>query len=124
MKIHGTVVHGKHIGRTLGFPTANIQPDAPVQGMNGVYAAWLELDGEQLGCMVNFGRHPTLPEGKKTIEAHIFDFSGDIYGREVSLQTVQLLRGEVKFPSPEELRRQLERDACAARDILKNSAPE
>ena len=124
MRIHGTIVHGKHIGRTLGFPTANIQPDAPVPDVRGVYAAWIDLDGNRLGCMVNFGRHPTLPEGEKTIEAHIFDFSGDLYGREVTLETVQLLRGEVKFPSADALKAQLEQDACAAREILKNITSE
>ena len=118
MKIHGTVVHGKHIGRTLGFPTANILPDVPVQVPNGVYAAWIELDEKRLGCMVNFGRHPTLPEGEKTIEAHIFDFSGDLYGRRVTLENVQMLRGETKFPSIDALKAQLEQDERHARAIL------
>ena len=118
MKIQGTVVHGKHIGRTLGFPTANVLPDAPVEDMRGVYAAWFYVGEQKLACMVNIGRHPTLPEGEKTIEAHIFDFSGDLYGRRVALETVARIRDEQKFASVEDLRRQLEQDKTAARSLL------
>ena len=118
MKIEGVVVRGKQIGRTLGFPTANILPDEPVAGNNGVYAAWIRIGENQLGCMVNIGRHPTLPEGEKTIEAHIFDFAGDLYGQRVELEIVSPLRPEVKFPSTDALRLQLEQDAAHARGIL------
>ena len=69
--------------------------------------------------MVNIGHHPTLPGGGETVEAHIFGFSEDIYGREAVLETVAFLRSEVKFPSPEALRRQLERDGEACRALLK-----
>lgn len=123
MKIQGTVVHGKHIGRTLGFPTANIRPDGEVTGIRGVYAAWFYIGEAKYGCMVNIGRHPTLPEGEKTIEAHIFDYRGDLYGAQVCVETVQMLRPEVKFPSVEALRSQLEQDARSARSILNIQNP-
>ena len=119
MTIRGTIVHGKHIGRTLGFPTANLMPEDSIRGVYGVYAAWFYVDEKKLPCMVNIGRHPTLPEGDKTVEAHIFHFQGDLYGRHARIETVALLRGEVKFPSPQALRDQLEKDAAQALEILK-----
>lgn len=119
MIIEGIVVHGKHLGRTLGFPTANLDPLSPPERIDeGVYAAWLIADGRRMGCMVNIGSHPTLPDGGKTIEAHIFDFQGDLYGQRVRLETIAHLRGEIRFASIEALRRQLASDAKAARAIL------
>ena len=121
MKIEGIVVHGKKLGRTLGFPTANLQTlHQEGDGPNGVYAAWFHVNGKKLPCMVNIGHHPTLPGGGKTVEAHIFDFSGDIYGKEASLETVAFLRGEEKFSSPEALRAQLEKDRITCLQLLKN----
>lgn len=123
MKITGIIVHGKHLGRTLGFPTANIQTEhREGEGADGVYAAWLYLDNEALPCMVNIGHHPTLPEGGRTVEAHIFHFNGDLYGRHARVETIAYLRGETKFPSPEALRQQLARDAQTACALL-NIAP-
>lgn len=120
MKIEGVVVHGKHLGRTIGFPTANLRADKREgDGPNGVYAAWFHVDGQKLPCMVNIGHHPTLPEGGETVEAHIFDFSEDIYGREATLETVAFLRSEIKFPSAEDLRLQLEKDKLTSRALLK-----
>lgn len=120
MKIEGVVVHGKHLGRTIGFPTANLRADRREgEGPNGVYAAWFHVDGRRLPCMVNIGHHPTLPEGGETVEAHIFDFSEDIYGKEATLETVAFLRSEVKFPSAEDLRLQLEKDKITSRALLK-----
>ena len=120
MKIEGIVVHGKQLGRTIGFPTANLHADKRIgDGPNGVYAAWFHVNGQKLPCMVNIGHHPTLPGGGETVEAHIFDFSEDIYGRKAILETVAFLRSEVKFPSPEALRRQLERDKESCRKLLK-----
>ncbi len=84
MKIEGIIVQGKQLGRTIGFPTANLRADRREgEGPNGVYAAWFYVDGHKLPCMVNIGHHPTLPGGGETVEAHIFDFSEDIYGKEV-----------------------------------------
>lgn len=124
MKITGKVVHGKQLGRTLGFPTANIQPEAPIQDcMDGVYAAWFHWRDKAIPCMVNIGSHPTLPDGGRTVEAHLFHFSGDLYGQHVCVETTVLLRREVKFASPEALRRQLQQDRQAAIEILNRQAP-
>ena len=121
MRIEGIVVHGKKLGRTIGFPTANLRADKREgDGPNGVYAAWFHVNGQQLPCMVNIGHHPTLPGGGKTIEAHIFDFAEDIYGKEAVLETVAFLRSEVKFSSPEDLRLQLEQDKERCRRLLKS----
>lgn len=83
MQITGQVQQGKRVGRQLGFPTANIQPDNPalLPAQNGVYVARIVLaDGRVLPCVLNKGRHPTLPEGAATVEAHILDFHEDLYG--------------------------------------------
>ena len=111
MKIEGVVVHGKQLGRTIGFPTANVEiRQQSGSGPDGVYAAFFEVDGARLPCMVNIGHHPTLPEGGKTVEAHIIGYSGDAYGKNVTVDTVAFIRPEQKFGSVEELRLQLERD--------------
>ena len=111
MRIEGIVIHGRHLGHALGFPTANLRPER-IEGddPDGVYAAWFELDGQRLPCMINIGSHPTLPGGGRSFEAHIFHFDGDIYGRWAAVETVEHLRGETRFPSPEALARQLESD--------------
>lgn len=119
MRIEGKIVAGKQLGRRIQFPTANLRPHQRWRfDETGVWAAWFELDGERMACMVNIGRHPTVPDGPATIEAHIFDYEGDLYGREAAIETVAFLRGEVKFASVDALRRQLEEDARHARHIL------
>jgi len=120
MKITGKIVHGKRLGRTIGFPTANIQPDAPPTGAaNGVYAAEISVEGfpEPMRCMVNQGCHPTVPDGPPTIEAHILDFSGDVYGRRAELEYLKFLRPEQKFPSLDALKEQLSRDLEQTRGV-------
>lgn len=120
--ISGRVVSGKHIGTGLGFPTANVSPAGEYElPANGVYAARITLPGGRaLKCVLNQGRHPTLPEGKPTIEAFILDFSGDIYGADVTVEYVEYIRGEVRFPDTEALRNQIARDVETARKILEN----
>ena len=117
--IEGRVVKGKQMGRQLGFPTANIAParacDLPE---NGVYAAYITVDGVKHKCVLNQGKHPTLPEGEPTIEAHILDFSGDIYGKDVTVDYVSFRRAEQKFSSLEELIARIEQDAATAREVL------
>lgn len=118
MRITGVVTAGKHVGRTLGFPTANILPDegCVLPAQNGVYAAVLTLaDGRALPCVLNKGRHPTLPEGAATVEAYIFDFEGDLYGQRVAVDFLAFLRPETRFADKEALRAQIERDAANAR---------
>jgi len=120
VRIAGTIVPGKQLGRTLGFPTANLQADAVPEIRNGVYAAWFFIGQERLPCMLNIGHHPTVPDGAPTIEAHIFNFGGDIYGMRAAVDTVSFLRSEQKFPSLEALQQEIRRNAEETREILKN----
>lgn len=119
MKITGVIVHGKHLGRTIGFPTANVKPDesTPATSENGVYVATIAVEGypEPLPCMLNQGTHPTVPEGAPTIEAHILDFNDDIYDLRAELTYLEFLRPEQKFASLSELKAQLHRDLEATR---------
>ena len=118
MQITGVVAAGKRIGRTLGFPTANILPDegCALPSQNGVYVALLTLaDGRALPCVLNKGRHPTLPEGAATVEAFVLDFTGDLYGQRVRVDFLAFLRPETRFPDKEALRAQIARDTENAR---------
>ena len=95
MLIRGIVENGKKLGRTIGFPTANILPDdMKLTPEKGVYVAaiWLEGENRPRACMVNSGVHPTVPDGKPTLEAHILNFSGDIYGKRISLEMLHFVR--------------------------------
>ena len=120
--ITGVVEAGKRLGRRLGFPTANIRPDDMSQALpvNGVYAAaiWLEGEAGARPCMVNQGVHPTVPDGKPTIEANLLDFRGDLYGRRVRLEYLRFIRPERRFDGLEALTEQLTRDRRSVRDWL------
>ena len=118
--IEGVVVQGKQLGRTIGFPTANIRPERwEGEGPNGVYAAWCTVDGARHPGMLNIGLHPTVPEGAPTVEINLFGFHDDIYGMRAVVETVAYLRGEVRFNSVEELRSQLERDRRRSLELLR-----
>lgn len=118
-QLRGTVVKGHQIGRTLGFPTANIQPEGCSSlPEDGVYIATLRVlkDGERYHpALLNQGRHPTLPDGARSIEMHLLDFVGDLYGESVEVAYLQRLRPEAKFASKDELAAQIARDVEAAR---------
>ncbi|MBO7477921.1 MAG: bifunctional riboflavin kinase/FAD synthetase [Salinivirgaceae bacterium] len=110
--LSGKVVNGNHIGTTLGFPTANIQPDECkfVPG-NGSYAIRANIDGTEYTGMLNIGNRPTIGDkGQPTIEAHLFNFSGNIYGHTVEVFFVDKIRNERQFANLDELRAQLETD--------------
>lgn len=118
----GKVQQGAQLGRTIGFPTANMVPHDAEQLVpaNGVYAVQVILDGVAYNAMLNIGVRPTVSmELSMHIEAHLFDFSGDLYGKDIEIAFVQRLRDEQKFPSLDELKAQLGRDAVAAKNILK-----
>lgn len=116
--LRGTVVHGKQLGRTLGFPTANIAPASPATLVPaaGVYAADIHIDGDPTArrAMLNVGDCPTVGGREFTIEAHIIGFDEDIYGRCVTIDFLSRLRDEQRFGCLEELRLQLGRDREAA----------
>lgn len=120
IRIEGDVVVGKRIGHAIGFPTANIQP-LPGQQLpeSGVYAGDIELEGAPgvHRCVVNHGYQPTIPSGRRTIEAHILDFEQDVYERRVVLTLLKRLRDERKFDSREALLEQIGRDIESARGL-------
>ena len=111
--LHGVVVAGNRLGRTIGFPTANMQMYEPLKQVpgNGVYFVKVETLGRYLYGMCNVGCRPTVSSGNhRTIETHIFDFSEDIYGLDIKVTFIEKLRDEVRFESLEALRSQLEKD--------------
>jgi len=115
--LHGVVVAGNRIGRTIGFPTANMQLYEPLKLIpgNGVYFVRVETVGRQLYGMCNIGHRPTVASGNaRTIETNIFDFDEDIYGLDITVTFICKIRDEIRFDSLEELKMQLEkdRDSC------------
>ena len=118
-KVRGEVVHGADRGgKLLGFPTANVGVTDQLLPMTGVYAVWVSR-GEQLWAGVaNIGMNPTFDGDHLSVEAHIFDYSGDLYGKTVDLHFVQRLRSEKKFSGVEELKARIAEDVRLARRIL------
>jgi riboflavin kinase/FMN adenylyltransferase len=119
--VHGVVVAGNRLGRTIGFPTANMQLYEPLKLVpgNGVYFVKVETLGREFYGMCNIGCRPTVGEGNaRTIETNIFGFDEDIYGLDIKVTFVRKIRDEVKFDSMEALRQQLERDRNACLDEL------
>ena len=119
--VHGVVVAGNRLGRTIGFPTANMQLYEPLKLVpgNGVYFVKVETLGRELYGMCNIGCRPTVGEGNaRTIETNIFGFDEDIYGLDIKITFVRKIRDEVKFDSLDALRQQLECDRNACLDEL------
>jgi riboflavin kinase/FMN adenylyltransferase len=114
----GDVVTGAARGRTLGFPTANVQADQPVLLTPGVYACRAEVSGATFGAVVNVGVRPTFGESLLAVEAHLFDFTGDVYGHRMRLSFVSRVRDERRFPSVEALKEQIAADSAEARRRL------
>lgn len=112
-ELYGVVVAGNRLGRTIGFPTANMQLYEPLKLVpgNGVYVVDVEVLGRQFRGMCNIGMRPTVGGAARTIETHILDFDEDIYGLPLRLRFVRRLRDERKFPSLEALQTQLAQDA-------------
>ena len=119
--ISGRIVSGYKVGRTLGFPTANIQPDDPMQLLPGigVYAVWVEVAGQRYKGMLYIGSRPTLENGTQlSIEVHILHFSGDIYNDPIRVSFAHFVRGDEKFDSLEALKAQLMRDREVVDQLL------
>ncbi|MBX2846401.1 MAG: bifunctional riboflavin kinase/FAD synthetase [Saprospiraceae bacterium] len=108
----GYVVHGEKRGRTIGFPTANLVPTEELKLIpgNGVYAVLAEIDGQQHPAMLNIGTRPTFDGKSKTIEAHILDYEGNLYGKKLVITFACFVRSERQFSNSEELINQLNTD--------------
>ena len=115
--IMSEVTHGLHIGKNLGFPTANQEIEKDVLcAKYGVYLSRVTVDGKIYKGVTNIGVRPTVADGKlPRAETFIIDFSGDLYGRKIKLELVRFMRGEEKFSSLEELRERIRRDVAAAK---------
>lgn len=118
----GCVVGGYQMGRKIGFPTANLEVNDvhKIIPKNGVYAAWVKLDdATSHAAMLNIGHRPTLNNGShRTIEIHILNFDGDLYGKSLQLSFIHFLRSEMKFDSVDALIGQLRNDAAQTAQLL------
>lgn len=116
----GIVTKGNHVGRKLGFPTANLIPGKEEELLlkRGVYAVRVKVNQTLFDGMANIGIRPTLDQHDLTVEAHLFDFSEDIYGETITIIFYDFIREERKFSSLEELKSQLAKDKISVRKIL------
>ena len=117
--VDGVVAHGDERGRTIGFPTANLCTENELLPPNGVYATTFIIDGVVRASVTNVGVRPTVDSsGRLTIETHVFDFNGDVYGANVRVGFVQRLRDERTFPSLDGLRAAIAADCARARVLF------
>jgi riboflavin kinase / FMN adenylyltransferase len=116
--VSGTVVAGKGRGRTLGFPTANVRPTKELLPAQGIYAAFINVEGGTCQGVLNIGSNPTFGYNAISLEVHIMDFTGNLYGKSLEVLFIDRLREERKFPGPEELVVQMKKDVEQARSIL------
>lgn len=118
-QIKGRVVPGIGRGRELGFPTANLELESPcILPPTGVYAAYVYVGSARYAAALNIGLRPTFGASERTLEAHLLDFEGDLYGQQMLVQFVERLRDERRFPDADALRAQIARDIAQARDVL------
>jgi riboflavin kinase/FMN adenylyltransferase len=116
--VAGKVAVGAQRGRTLGFPTANLENIRTQLPAQGVYAAWCRVDGTLWPAAVSLGPNPTFAEGEWKVEAHLLGFSGDLYEHVAELEFVDRVRGLHQFGSADELKAQISQDLTATREIL------
>ena len=117
--IAGHVVHGRQLGRTLGYPTANLRYGGKAPALRGIYASWVHgVTDAPWPSVSSFGTRPTVDGIEPLLEAHLFDFEGDLYGRRIEVEFVARLRDEEKFPDLPSLVAQMHRDDAQARAIL------
>jgi riboflavin kinase / FMN adenylyltransferase len=115
----GRVIEGRRLGRTLGFPTVNLRPGRRVLPVTGVFAVVVKGVGTRpWPAVASLGTRPTVDGTEPLLEAHLFDFSGDLYGRRVTVEFVARLRDELRFEDINRLTAQMRRDAELARRIL------
>ena len=119
----GRVAHGEKLGRTIGYPTANIKMFRKNTPVNGVFAVTMTgIDGLELEGVANVGTRPTVDGGSKVVlETYLFDFDKEIYGRYVEVRFKQKIRDEIRFQSLEQLKAQIEKDVTEAKSIFVQS---
>ena len=118
-RMMGRVVHGNQLGRTLGFPTANVRLMRRKSPVHGILAVRVYgIASAPLAAVASLGTRPTVGGTEVLLEVHVFDYSGDLYGREIEVEFVAKLRDEEKFESLDELTMQMKIDAAQARDLL------
>jgi riboflavin kinase/FMN adenylyltransferase len=117
--LRGKVVTGAGRGEGLGFPTANLEVSAgQAIPPDGVYAGLAHINSKVYQSMTNIGRNPTFGKNERTIESYLLDYSGDLYGHELSVDFISRLRDEIKFSSIEELKKQVAEDVRKGKIIL------
>ncbi|QSX77307.1 bifunctional riboflavin kinase/FAD synthetase [Agrilutibacter solisilvae] len=117
--IGGRVVRGRQLGRTLGFPTANLRLAGKMPALRGIYATWVHgVGAAPVASVSSLGTRPTVDGVEPLLEAHLFDFDGDLYGRRIEVEFVARLRDELRFPDLATLTAQMQRDADQARHLL------
>jgi riboflavin kinase/FMN adenylyltransferase len=122
-RVTGEVIHGAHLGRTIGYPTANVPlPESMVPLADGIYASLTWLPGESIPRqgMTYVGTRPTVNTGARCVETNLFDFSGDLYGETIEIDVYERLRGDEVFNGLEALIEQLGRDELASRSFLES----
>lgn len=122
--IEGRVAHGEKLGRTIGFPTANVHLGTLLRPKRGIYAVRVELDDDPSGHIhlgvANIGTRPTVGGTGDLLEVHLFDFNADIYRSRISVELVEFIRSEAKFETVEDMRKEIVRDADKAKVILES----
>ena len=123
--IGGHVVRGQQLGRTLGYPTANLRYGGKTPALRGIYATWVHgVAAHPWPSVSSFGTRPTVDGVEPLLEAHLFDFDGDLYGRRIEVEFVAHLRDEEKFPDLATMVAQIRRDDERARALLMDQAPQ
>lgn len=116
--VEGMVGHGRRLGRELGFPTANLDVAADFPLTDGVYRSRVAVDGRLYEGMSNLGCNPSVGGAERRLETHIFDFSGNLYGRRLRVELLEKIRDERRFATVEELRAQIARDRDRIRQLI------
>ena len=117
----GEVIHGEKRGRELGFPTANIRLDPSTKLKHAIYAVRAYVDGKSFDAVASYGRRPQFDNGAPLLEAFLFDFSGDLYGQEMTVEFAGFIREEAKFENLDALVAQMNRDSEQAKALLRQA---
>jgi riboflavin kinase/FMN adenylyltransferase len=121
--VQGQVVEGYRRGRTIGVPTANLDAGDQLLPGDGVYAGRCSVDGRTYAAAISIGVAPTFGESRRQVEAHLIDFSGDLYGRTIQVELIDWTRDQIRFKGVDALKAQLGRDIATASG-LRDRAPE